>query len=405
VIASLLYASCHFGIECTYHEIIVIPGDFVDQLSQNNIYFSLMSRMHSRFWTFLAAGNVFLFLMTACTNYFSKDNIVHFDASLFYRVIPDWSDSIKQWRKFYQADATPEQHQQFLPVGLAMFKCSSFSSLPLCQCLEEVHDIGMNQCKEAALQKLNQCFMFVRNNIRIEEQKASLNLYALLDTLNLWGLLGGCVIWIRMYVCKEDESMPYGVQFLLGIFGAIIHCSVLEPNLSSFLVYLALVIVMCSLSYYHRTDKMWWMSIYMIQYMFTVPNFVLLTNVATQKRDMLYMISSTMMAVVYGLSALGRSLFDEYEKDSDEYAGSKNIIRVIMIFIILLLCLVSYDSSGTYLLRSASATPFSNAFSAVLAVYLLLGVLCPNNLKRVCFMDWSLRFVVSMFMLKELNLS
>lgn len=361
--------------------------------------------MHSRFWTFLAAGNVFLFLMTACATYFSKENVKHFDASLYYRVIPNWGESIRFWRTFYKSDATPEQHAQFLPMGLNMFNCHVGSPLPLCVCLMDVHRLGQTECKEAAVHKLSKCFMLVRPSIRVEEQKEGLNLYALLDTLNLWGLLGACVIWIRMYVCKEDESMPYGVQFILGIFGAIIHCSVLEPNLNSFLVYLALVIVMCFMSYYHRTDKVWWMSLYMVQYLFTIPNFVLLANVATQKRDMSYMVASTMLAVVYGLSALGRSLFDEYDRDSDEYAGSKNIIRVVMMFVIGILSLGAYDTSGTYFLRSASATPFSNAFSGILAVYMLLGILCPNNLKRVCFMDWCLRFLVSMFMLRELNLS
>lgn len=358
--------------------------------------------MHSRFWTFVAAGNIFLFLITICVVYFEKGKVSNFDATLFHRNTPNWAKGIRVWRKFYDEPYDNETYSSFLQTGLRAVECSVHSTLPMCMCLKNAHELGTLQCKKVAQHEMNKCFMTMRPNFEIEELEQSLNIYSLLDTLNLWGMLGSVVIWIRMYICKEDETLPYWIQFVLGIFGSIIHCAVLQPQIVSFVIFIVLTSLMSFLSYYHRLDRTWWMSMYMLQYLFTVPNFTLLANIGTQKRDMHYIIVSFMFAIVFGLAAFGRALFDEASKESQEFAGAKNAVRVCLLFLTLMMTMGAYDDGGNFLLRTANMTSFANAFNIALLLYLLLGMLCPNNLKRVCFMDWSLRFMLSMLMMTEL---
>jgi hypothetical protein len=360
--------------------------------------------MHSRFWTFLAAANIALLIITSGTIYVYKDKASRFSANLFHRNTPDWGVGRKTWNDFYATSFNAEELEEFLPRGLQSVGCTMESSLPICVCLRDAHALNNNQCKEASIHKQNSCFMFARPNFAIEELDRSLNIYALLSALNLWGLLGAVVVWIRMYTCKEDESMPYAVQFLLGIFGAIIQAAVLEPTVSSFATYIALVLIMAFMSYYHRLDKSWWISMYMIQYLFTVPFFVLLTNMATLKRDMLYNIISLIISIVYGLAAFGRAIFDDAKKDNVEFSGSKNAIRVAMIALAGVLVLSAYDNAGAHYLRASSATSFSHGFALMLLIYLLLGLFCHDNFKRICFMDWSVRFLVSVMMVIELGM-
>ena len=215
-------------------------------------------------------------------------------------------------------------------------------------------------------------------------------------------MMGSVVIWIRMYICKEDESMPYSVQFILGLFTSIIHCSVLEPQLSSYIVYILLTALLSFLSYVHRQDKCWWLSMYMLQYAFTVPNMVTLAFVATQKRDMLYVIVGFMLSVAYGLTAIGRALLDDAAEDSMEGRNAYNVVRAAMIFIFLMLTLGEYPDYGERYMRSFSTTAVAHGFTVVLIAYLFLGLLCPNNLKRVCVSDWCIRFVTSMLLITEL---
>jgi len=177
---------------------------------------------------------------------------------------------------------------------------------------------------------------------------------------------------------------------------------VLEPIISAYLIYIALVLAMSFLSYFHRGDKNWWLSMYMLQYAFTVPNVALLAFMGTQKRDMLYVVSGTMLSVVYGLTAFSRALLDEYNDDGNEAKGSRNAVRAALIFILLVLTMSAYDDGGATFTRTAAATAVANGFTLLLLFYLFLGLLCPSNLKRVCLSDWIIRFLVSVLLATEI---
>jgi hypothetical protein len=357
--------------------------------------------MHSRFWTFCAGANVFLFLLTLSVIYFNKDKAQRLNSSLFHRDVVGWGEGGVAWRQFYDAnmDSTNETWAGFLPSGLMAVGCTEEYQSPVCTCLASAHS---RTCRKSAKQGMLNCFMNTRPVIKITELDRTLNLYALLDALNLWGMMGSVVIWIRMYICKEDESMPYSVQFILGLFTSIIHCSVLEPQLSSYITYILLTALLSFLSYVHRLDKCWWLSMYMLQYAFTVPNMVTLAFVATQKRDMLYVIVGFMLSVAYGLTAIGRALLDDAADESMEGKNAYNVVRAAMIFIFLMLTLGEYPDYGDRYLRSFSTTAVAHGFTVVLIAYLFLGLLCPNNLKRVCVSDWCIRFVTSMLLITEL---
>lgn len=358
--------------------------------------------MHSRFWTFAAAANVFLFLNTITVIFFEKEKSQQFEVSLFHRTAAHWVDGAKVWREFYDSAYTDASYTAFLPQGLKVMGCTEMNMAPLCECLSAAHALGVSRCKAAAKGALSRCLMMARPVVEVTELKETLNLFALLSTLNMWGMLGSVVIWIRMYICKEDESMPYWIQFVLGLFGAIIHSAVLQPHVGPFVTFVVITTFLSILSYLHRLDQNWWISTYMLQYLFTVPNFALLAFIGTQKRDMLYLTVSTILAVAFGMMSMGRSILDDSGKDSVEMRGSVNMVRIALFFIILVLTMSAYDDGGHYFLHVSHLTTHANAFSVALLFYLLLGMICPNSIKRVCFLDWSLRFVLSMLMQTEL---
>lgn len=360
--------------------------------------------MNSRFWTFMAAANLFLYLF-ANINYFNlNDKISKLNMTLFRRLIPNWADGPQVWRNFYKTEYTSAEYEDFLPVGLHAVNCAHGSTLPMCTCLLAAHELGNTDCKEAAIDAMNKCFIHSRPNFAVEELKESLNIYNLASIMNIWGLLGACVIYIRMNVCKEDALMPYFIQFMIGVLVALVHCAVLENSLSSFLIVIVSVVVMSFLTYYHRLDKFWWISMYVIQYVFTLGTLVLLCNMGTQKRDFLYVMSSFLLSVVYGLTTLGRSLFEGYSKQSIEFTGSKHAVLIAMIFMALVLVLSAYDNAGDFLLRTSNAVSFSNTFAGVLLLYLLFGIMISDHVKLISFMDWALRFVISMYLVVELSI-
>lgn len=358
--------------------------------------------MHSRFWTFCAAANIFLFLMTLSVVYFNKDKVSRMDASLFHRDVVGWASGGQVWRDHYKEDRTPAQHTAFLPIGMAAVGCDVPNRAPLCACLLDAHSRPCRAQGEAAMRN---CFMNTRPVVQITELESKMNVYALLDVLNLWGMMGSVVLWIRMYICKEDESMPYSIQFLLGVFASIIHCSVLESQLSAYITYIVIAGLLSFLSYWHRLDRNWWLSGYMLQYAFTVPNMAMLVFVCTQKRDMLFIIVGFMLSIAYGFTAIGRALLDDGKDDSNEARGAYNLARAALIILLLVLTLSAYDDGGHYFLRSSHATPAAHGMTLVLIFYLFLGLLCPSNLKRVCFSDWAIRFLASMLLVTDLILA
>jgi len=359
--------------------------------------------MHSRFWTFCAVANIFLFLVTLSVIYFKKDNYQRLHVSLYHRSVVGWSDGgNKIWRTFYESDFDNQTYQNFLAQGLEAVGCDHLLRAPICNCLALAHEKGNTHCTTAAYEAVKNCFMNVRPVVNVDELDRHLNPYSLLNSLNLWGMLGSVVLWIRMYICKDDASLPYSIQLILGIFAAIIHCSVLEPGISSYITYLVLVGLMSFLSYYHRYDRNWWLSMYMLQYAFTVPNMALLAFVGSQKRDMLYVITGSMLSVAYGLTAFGRALIDDTQDEGNEARGARNVTRAALVFILIVLTMAAYDEGGQFYMRSANTTSLANGFTLVLMFYLFLGLLCPSNLKRVCFADFAIRFLVSMLLQSEL---
>jgi hypothetical protein len=357
--------------------------------------------MHSRFWTFCAAANIFLFLMTLTSIYFNKDKTKHHSKSLFVRNVVGWGKGQDVWRAFYEQDQDNQTYHDFLATGLQAVGCDKVSRAPVCSCLVEAHG---RECRAKSRQAMLHCFMNVRPVVEVEELDQYFNTYALLDSLNLWGMLGSVVLWIRMYITQEDYAMPYYIQLVLGLFATIIHCSVLENTLGAYIVYIVLAVLMSFLSYYHRADKNWWLSMYMLQYAFTLPNMAILAFVAAQKRDALYITLGALLSAAYGFTAMGRALIDDTSQDSNEARGARNFARAALIILMITITMSAYDDGGQFYLRSAYSTPLGNNFTLLLLFYMFLGVLCPDNLKRVVFSDFAIRFLGSMFMVTELFL-
>ena len=354
--------------------------------------------MHSRFWTFCAAGNVLLFLCSTTVLYYNDRLSSTTTMSLTHRSVSGWAKGLDTWRDYYRdMEVVPEGYADFLAVGLDAVGCTESS--PACACLSRAHQTGLTQCPSAAYAQLQHCFMQVRPVVEIDELERSLNPFALLDTVNMWGMMGSVLIWVRMYVYREDESMPYSLQVVLGIFAAMIHCSVMEPAVDSFVVYIVLVLVMSLISYLHRLDKEWWVSAYHVQYMFTVPNMVMMQNIIAQKRDLSFIAFCAMASATFGILTFAKTLLEQISKESFELSSIHNVNRMVLFAIFLVLTSSSFGASGTQYFQSA------NVVTTVCAFHLILGLFGTSNIKRTYFMELLFRIVITLNMLMELGIA
>jgi len=358
--------------------------------------------MHSRFWTFCAASNILLFFATIIVIFVNKDLSTEIGMSLTHRSVKKYSSAVHIWRDYYNTISsvaeTPDYHS-FLQVGLDAVGCSRNSTLSMCTCLVEAHAAGVTDCKAVAQNKMSRCFMMLRPVTQVDELDRKLNPYALLDTVNLWGMLGSLLIWMRMAISKEDESMPFTVQMMFGIFAVVIHCSVLEPRWESYVTFSVLVLTMSFISYLHRMDKDWWISLFHVQYMFTVPSLIVLEKLLTQRRDFSYIVFAFILSIAFVFVAFAKTFIEQLKQDSSELKSVENSMRLALFSMFVVICFSSYPASGFQYFESVGIT------WALTCFYLGLGLFGTYNIKRIYFMEMFFRLVISINMLVELGLA
>jgi uncharacterized membrane protein YeaQ/YmgE (transglycosylase-associated protein family) len=334
--------------------------------------------------------------------YFNKNLSTEVHMTLTHRTISQYASGMHVWRDYYSTlpvvfDSI--DYQSFLPVGLDAVGCTADSNLEVCSCLVTAHAKGISECKAVAENDMTRCFMMLRPVTEIDELDRYLNPFALLDTLNLWGMMGSVLIWIRQYMCKEDESMPYSMQTILGIFGAIIHCSVMEPTLNAYITYIVLVLVMGFISYLHRLDKEWWVSAYHVQYMFTLPNLVLLQRIFTQQRDFAYITFSFLVCIVFVFVTFAKTMLEQIKPETLELTCVSNCNRMVLFSLFLVLMLTSCGAAGTQYFQSV------NLVTVITMFHLVLGLFGTANIKRTYLMELLFRVVITFNMVFELALA
>ena len=355
--------------------------------------------MHSRFWTFCAAGNVLLFLCSTTILYYNDRLSANTTVSLTHRTVSTWAAGTRVWDEYFTGMTTlPKNYDSFLAKGLDVIGCKGIEESPGCQCMVKAFKKGKSECPASALAQLRYCFMLIRPVVEIDELDRGLNPFALLDTVNLWGMMGSVLIWIRMYT-RDEETMPYSMQIILGVFAAFIHCSVMEPTLDSFITYTVLVLGMSFISYLHRSDEDWWVSAYHIQYMFTVPNLILMHNVIAQKRDLSFIVFCFIASVVFGMVTFAKTLLEQIKQETFDLSCLHNVNRMILFAIFLFLTASSYTASGVNYFESVSIVTTFTGF------HLILGLFGTTNIKRTYFMELFFRVVITFNMLIELGIA
>jgi hypothetical protein len=359
--------------------------------------------MQSRFWTLCAAGNIILFMFTVAVVYYYNNQSYELGLSLYHRSVAGWADGLRKWRGFYDGLPTGNvtdvvAYDAFLPEGMAAAGCADPTASPVCACLQETYTMGRTLCVQAARSHLKTCTFNTRPLIHVEEMSVAIKPFALLDALNIWGMMGSVLIWIRQYTTKDEEAMPYWMQLVLGTFAAIIHCSVLEPTIMTFLAYVPLVLAFSGLCYSHKTDPTWWVSTYQIQYFFVVPTLTLLGSVLTQRRDVAYVIFMFILSMAYGLVAFAKTLLEQ-AKESHEQTMMVVICQSVLLCLYVTLLFISYSQTGLYYLESVQL------IWCVYSLYAGLAMLTTLSIKRVFFMELLLRIIVTASMLMELGLA
>lgn len=229
--------------------------------------------------------------------------------------------------------------------------------------------------------------LYLRRDQVIIELSKYFNMLELLSIMNMWGMIVSVAMWIRV---DGDLSSPYWFQLIFAILSTFLHCVIFHYDIDSIFMMLLLSVLLVVMSYYHRRDDTWWLSLYMLQYTFTLPTFILLYCAATHKRDYVYVVSNFMLAVAYGLTLLGQSL-SKVEHTPTRLA----CFALTMIF-----TMSAYDEAGHYDTRFSQITSHSHAYNVALLFYLAISF--HDDVKAVCLLDWFIRGVVTMGMLAEL---
>jgi len=359
--------------------------------------------MHRRFWTACAAANIVLFFLTTTMIYLESDAAAGLDISITRRSISEWVDGMAVWREFYLhvGNVSDAAYMQFLPVGLAAVGCTNLNQAPSCRCLYNSHIQGAHSCVAVAQKGMDNCFMNMKPATTIIETDKSMKPFALLNAFNAWGMMGSVLIWIRMYTVNPDVSMPYWMQLVLGAFAMIVHCAVLEPSSTSFSIYMVLVAVLCAMSFYHRTDSRWWVSCFLVQYLFSVPTLLLLNHSLTLKRDITFIAATMGMATVYGLVTFGKVLLDELIEEAKEpsvHDGAVVTCQTVLMILVFGMTSLSYFEPGFNTFRSTYVVWYT------LPLYLGLGMIGAANIKRICVTELLLRACITMSMLLEISM-
>ena len=363
--------------------------------------------MQRRFWTACAAANILLFFLTSIVVYMRHDAASELDITLTRRSNSHWVDGMAVWRDFYRrvSNVSDAMYIDFLPVGLSAVGCMDLDQSPSCRCLFNSHMNGAHSCVAAAQKGLENCFMNMKPATSIIEMDRSMKPFALLNALNAWGMMCSVLVWIRMYTVNQEVAMPYLMQLVLGTFAMVVHCAILEPSSKSFAVYTVLVIVMCLLSYYHHTDNRWWVSTFLVQYLFSVPTLTLLNNCLTLKRDITFIAATMGIATVYGLVTFGKVLLEELFQDAKEATtndqqnqdGAVVACQTVLMALFFGLTSLSYYEPGFNMFKSTYVVWY------VFPLYLGLGMVGAVNIKRICVTELVFRSCITMSMLFELQ--
>jgi len=364
-------------------------------------------RMHRRFWTVCAAANIFLFFLTSIMVYMRHDVASEFDIKMTRRSNTHWVNGMAVWRDFYRhcSNVSDASYVEFLPIGLAAVGCLNLEQAPSCRCLYNSHMNGA--CVSAAQKGMENCFMNMKAATSVEETEISMKPVALLNALNAWGMMCSVLIWIRMYAANDEVSMPYLMQLVLGSFAMVVHCAILEPSGKAFAIYMMLVVLICLLSFYHHTDTRWWVSTFMVQYLFSVPTLVLLNHTLTLKRDITLVAATMGLATVYGLVTFGRVLLDDLfasqgkETTADElyYQSNASVgCQVVLMMLFFGMTSLSYFESGFDVFQSTYVVWY------LFPLYLGLGMIGVVNIKRICVTELLFRLCITTSLLFELSM-
>jgi hypothetical protein len=365
--------------------------------------------MHRRFWTVCAAANILLFFFTSVVVYMRHQDASGLQISLTRRSTSQWLDGMAAWREFYLhvRNVSDASYLDFLPAGLAAVGCSDLDQGgPSCRCLFNSHLSGAHSCVAVAQKGMENCFMNMRPSTSVVELDRAVKPFALLNALNAWGMMGSVLVWIRMYTIDSEIMMPYLMQLVLGSFAMVIHCSILEPTTSAFVLYILLVAALCLLSFYHRGDKRWWVSTFLVQYLFSVPTLTLLNHSLTLKRDITFVAATMGIATTYGLVTLGKVLLEELFQEAKEPVGSEkeNQSCAVVASQTVLMALFFGLTSLSY--AEPAPNPFRCAYVVwyLFSLYLGLGMVGVANIKRICVTELLFRACISGSMLFELSM-
>ena len=147
------------------------------------------------------------------------------------------------------------------------------------------------------------------------------------------------------------------------------------------------------------------MSTFLVQYLFSVPTLMLLNHAMTLKRDITFIAATMGAATAYGLVTFGKVLLDELlmESKPEAAAGNENQDGAVVACQTVLMALFFGLTSLSYFEPGVTAFRSTYVVCYVFPLYLGLGMVGAQNIKRICVTELLFRATITASLLFELH--
>ena len=364
--------------------------------------------MHERTQFVWGATAITLWLVTTIVLFANKDTASSIRFHYLHRHTPQ-GEGWKAWKDAQAASTPITQAQMLSSVG-----CDASIGLwaPICTCLTDAYtSTGLlaitasstpSCATKRATAQVASCFMTARRVQKITVQDTTLNPYLILLVINTWSAVAGVVLLVRGKLARKDEPMLMVIIQVLIIvvtgftMGFVFNSTMMEGFL---LAVVSICFILLGWEVADQDPAAWYINQFHLLFAAGCPTMMVLFNAYTHRLDIVYFISTVLMALVLGLTAAARMQLERLDKGDacTQYWDPATWARVIIALLTTCLLAQSFDEGDR------GPTLKSAFYSWVgIAIYFSLSLHSVDSIGQALYTDVLIRAIVSAAMLNEL---
>lgn len=307
--------------------------------------------MQERLQFLCGAGSLLLWLVTFLFIVGYADHSADLKLSWTTRTSNSYG-GFSQWRNVFNGP-----HNTWVNASKAALSasgCLSPTSAPLCQCL--VLAVTQSPCQNIANAAVDSCYFSSRPSITTSEVGTATRPYMWILAINSWASLVGTTLLVKS---KLLDRGSYAIQIMIQIILVTLTVGTqwvmfaAPPEEWAVTLGVSLGLIMLGWSPSAGDDDAdWWVLHLSLLYTAVLPALNVLYNALNQRRDILYMLTTTILSLGVALIASVRSLL-ERSKCGEQADDPVMFCDVTLKILTLALVGFSYDVDTANLLQSS----------------------------------------------------